>query len=159
VGEIIFRALARLHLRIFPPAKLSIYTDGGWKKGMGSWAFIVVSDTRILHESWGRVRKTGSNRMEFQAAIEALKWLPKGTQATIHSDSQVLVEGLTKKWKRWKADDFMKGPHPLFNRDQLVTLDQLLEDRKVEWKWVRAHSGHFANERCDELCVQARQRR
>ena len=148
-----YRTFLRL---ISKPASYDIYTDGAYKRGIGSWAFVVMNGSQVLHESSGKFSKSGSSRMEFHAAIEALRWLPIGSRATIHSDSRMLVEGLTKKWAKWKGSGWMKKDRPLFNSDQLAIIDQLLENRSIEWKWVRAHSGIEANERSDELCVLAR---
>lgn len=128
------------------PSPLHIYTDGSHKEKWGSWAFVVVRNHKIINESSGRVRKTNSHRMEFQAAIEALTYLSVGSTAILHSDSKVLI-------------DCFNPPHerPAVNADQLEQLDALLLDRNITWKWVKAHSGIKYNERCDELCILARQ--
>jgi len=127
-------------------SQLQIYTDGSHKEKWGSWAFVVVRNHKIIHESSGRVRKTNSHRMEFQAVIEALAYLQKGSQACLYSDSKVLIDCFNTPLKR-----------PAVNADQLERLDALLVDRKVTWIWVKAHSGNSYNERCDDLCIQARQ--
>jgi ribonuclease HI len=136
-----------------------IYTDGAYKKGLGSWAFVAMVGTKVIKESSGKFQRSGSSRMEFHAAIEALRWLPPGARATIHSDSRMLVEGLTKKWPKWRESGWMKKDRPLFNADQLKIIDELLLSRVIHWKWVRAHSGIEANERCDQLCVLERMAR
>ena len=35
-------------------------------------------------------------------------------------------------------------------------LDALTAARRVEWAWIKGHSGHAENERCDELAGRAR---
>lgn len=84
--------------------------------------------------------------MEFQAAIEALTYLKKGAYACLYSDSKVLIDCFNPPQAR-----------PAVNADQLEQLDALLLDRKITWRWVKAHSGVRYNERCDELCILARQ--
>ncbi len=37
--------------------ELKIYTDGACKKGRGSWAFVVVENGKVIHESSGLVLK------------------------------------------------------------------------------------------------------
>lgn len=126
-------------------AELQIYTDGSQKGQWGSWAFVVTQRGRIIHEASGRVRKADNNRMEFQAAIEALSYLKAGAKACVHSDSRVLIEAVSSTDDRPKASE-----------TQLVILDALLATRQVDWKWIKAHSGNQFNERCDKLCIEAR---
>ena len=68
-------------------SNLEIFTDGSHKGRWGSWAFVVVRDNIVLIENSGRERKTNSHRMEFQAAIEALKHLPEQSVATIRTSA------------------------------------------------------------------------
>lgn len=126
-------------------SELIVYTDGSHKAKWGSWAFIIVRRNKIIYEAFGRSRKTNSHRMEFQAAIEALKYIKLGEKVTLCTDSRVLIKS-SENLFQLKA----------VNEDQLFELSQLCKDRRVSWKWVKAHAGHIFNERCDELCRQAR---
>jgi len=126
-------------------SQIHIYTDGSHKEKWGSWAFVFVQNNKIIHEASGRVSKTNSNRMEFQAAIEALRFLNSGAKAVIFSDSRILIKAMNSVKDRPEA-----------NEDQLFILDELIADRQVSWIWVKAHSGVSFNERCDELCILAR---
>lgn len=130
---------------------IEIYTDGGFKRGWGSWAFVTVQNQAIIQEKCNRVRKTDSLRMEYQAAIEALQSLPSGAQATIFSDCRILLDNL-KHFARWESLQWQRVPHG----DLLKVLYKELQNKQIEWKWVRAHSGHSFNERCDFLCRRAR---
>ncbi len=125
--------------------QLEIYTDGSHKGRWGSWAFVIVCDNKVLNENSGRERNTNSHRMEFQAAIEALKNLPSLSVVTIRTDSRELIKMFTKPRKR-----------PAANADQIQLLDSLLLKHKISWKWIKAHSGEPHNERCDSLCITAR---
>jgi ribonuclease HI len=82
--------------------------------------------------------------MKFQATIEALQQLPKKSTITLFSDSRILVDAATKKER------------PTRFKEQLEQLDVLSKKHTINWKWVKAHSGIRHNERCDELCIQAR---
>ena len=138
-----FRLKSRLNFNFFKP--LEIFTDGSHKGRWGSWAFILVRGKKVIFEASGRERKTNSHRMEFQAAIEALKYLPKGTKALLHTDSRVLLETVSGENKRAPV-----------NADQVKELLELTMKHKISWCWVKAHAGQIYNERCDQLCVQAR---
>lgn len=125
--------------------EIQIYTDGSQKGQWGSWAFVVTQRGRIIHEASGREKKADNNRMEFQAAIEALTYLKTGAKARIYSDSRVLIKAVQSKKDR-----------PQIVEDQLTHLDELMASRRINWKWVKAHSGNQFNERCDKLCIEAR---
>lgn len=126
-------------------SNLEIFTDGSHKGRWGSWAYVVVCGNKVLQENSGRERKTNSHRMEFQAAIEALKNLPAHTVATIRTDSRELIKTFT-----------IPRARPAANADQIQILDLLLLKHKISWKWIKAHSGELHNERCDSLCIAAR---
>ena len=83
--------------------------------------------------------------MEFQAAIEALKFLNPNSRVVVYTDSRVLLSAVTAPLKR-----------PTVNPDQVEILHDLLDKNEVTWKWVKGHSGNKYNEICDELCRQAR---
>lgn len=134
-----------------------VYTDGSLKRGIGAWAFVVVEDGVVIHEASGRVRRTDSNRMEFHAAVEALRWLPVSSEVMLYSDSRILIETLNQWRPVWKASGWTRPrDREIPHLDLLRELDALSESRSVTWKWVRAHSGIEHNERCDQLCIQAR---
>ena len=84
--------------------------------------------------------------------IEALRVLKEPCSVKAHVDSQYLKNGITgwiKGWKRngWKTAD----KKSVKNRELWETLDDLAQKHRIEWIWVRGHSGHPENERCDEL--------
>ncbi len=136
--------------------EFEIYTDGSFKKGYGSWAYVVTQKGEALREASGRAKKTDSNRMEFQAVIESLKTLTTGTTVTIFTDSRVLIENVPL-FSEWKSQNWVKkNNRPIPNVDLLKNLHELIQQHHVTWQWVKAHSGQKHNERCDELCILAR---
>ncbi len=125
-------------------ATFQVYTDGSEKNGWGSWAFVITKNNIVIHEASGRERQASSNQMEFQAALNALKFLPKNSRAEVYTDSRILIQAMQKK----------KQPKAFLAQ----TTEILSLDRKITWHWVKAHSGVRFNERCDELCILARER-
>ena len=91
------------------------------------------------------VKDTTCNRMELQAAIEALRSLSPKSRAALYSDSRVLIDALNLEGKQ---------PHP--DLDLIKTLEELKDQHEISWNWVRGHSGNLLNERCDQLCSAAR---
>ncbi|SVD44279.1 uncharacterized protein METZ01_LOCUS397133, partial [marine metagenome] len=86
--------------------EVSIYTDGAClgNPGPGGWAAIIYNDT-VRTEIAGRDDNTTNNRMEILAAIKGLEAAPEAFNITVYSDSQYLVNTMTKNWKRQKNID------------------------------------------------------
>ena len=91
----------------------------------------------------GRDDRTTNNRMEMLAAIKGLEQTPPGSQIVLHSDSQYLVNTMTRNFRR------------NVNQDLWARLDALAAERKVAWTWVRGHAGLELNEVADKLAVKA----
>ncbi|MGE5343484.1 MAG: ribonuclease HI [Candidatus Omnitrophota bacterium] len=134
--------------------KVIIYTDGGCLNNPGPGGYGAV----LLHgekrkELSGGFRKTTNNRMELTACIEALKALKYPCSVMLHSDSQYVVNGITKGWaERWKKKGWMRGQNaPAENCDLWDKLLELCKIHDVEFVWVRGHAGNIENERCDQL--------
>lgn len=123
---------------------LKIYTDGGCKKGVGSWAYLILQNEKLTVEKSDRTKCYDSNIMELQAAIEALSVISEKSKITLYSDSRILVDAMKTR----------TGP-PVFKKqlEELISFD---EKHIIQWKWVKAHNGNEFNERCDELCILAR---
>ncbi|WP_413574810.1 ribonuclease H family protein [Bdellovibrio sp. HCB290] len=135
---------------------LEIYTDGSFKHGKGAWAYVVTRRGVIVCEDFAGQKKTSSNRMEFQAAIEALKALPENSRGRLYTDSRVMLEAL-EKCERWASNGWVKNQgQPIPEVDLIQELYAQQQRHKIEWRWIKAHSGIEFNERCDELCIRAR---
>lgn len=133
-----------------------VYTDGSHKNQWGSWAYVVIENNQVIYEASGPCRNTDSLRMEIQAAIEALQYLHQCKTFEIHTDCRILIENLAH-FSTWKSQGWQKkNLAPIPNVDLYQKLDDLLEGKQIQWKWVRAHSMNPYNERCDQLCREAR---
>jgi ribonuclease HI len=98
--------------------------------------------------------QTTNNRMEMQAAIAGLQYLQASEQKeaiTLYTDSEYLINCVTKWVKGWKAREWKKADgKPVLNQDLLVILDRL-NSRQIKWQHVRGHAGNVGNERCDAI--------
>jgi ribonuclease HI len=137
--------------------KVTVYSDGGAEPnpGPGGWGAILEYGQK-RRELSGYALAATNNRMELQAAIEALRALKEPCEVALYTDSEYLKNGITlwvPTWKRsgWKA----KTKKPVKNVDLWKALDALASQHKVSWHWVRGHSGHAQNERCDQLATNA----
>lgn len=138
------------------------YTDGGCRgnPGPGGWAFMVINAASgAALERCGGERETTNNRMEYLAAIQALRSLRKpGLSVLIHSDSNLLIQSASEWIKGWKARGWRKKDGELKNVDLLKEIDALMQIHRVQWQWVKGHAGNPGNERVDQLTNDAMDR-
>lgn len=143
-----------------------VFSDGACRgnPGPGAWAYVIQdSNSSLIHEEANFSENTTNNKMELLGAIEGLQYVldqfPFSVSQTVYlvSDSKYVVDGITKwvsGWKRkgWKKAD-NKTPE---NVDLWRRFDQLVEHfEKIHFKWVKGHSGHPQNERCDQLANES----
>lgn len=134
-----------------------IFTDGGCypNPGPGAWAAIVRAPGCRGVELSGFDPQTTNNRMEMIGALAALEHLSSKSRVLITSDSQYLIKGATQWVPAWKRRGWRtKNGSAVLNRDLWEYLDALSHEHLVKWQWVRGHSGHPENERCDQLATE-----
>jgi len=130
-----------------------IYTDGACKgnPGPGGWGAVLEFDGKE-REIYGGERATTNNRMELTAVIEALSALKRPCHVILHTDSQYVQKGITEWINGWKARGWRTAAKaPVKNVDLWKKLDEATGPHRIEWVWVRGHSGHDGNERADAL--------
>ena len=133
-----------------------IFTDGACSgnPGPGGWGALICNGENE-NELTGGAAETTNNRMELQAAIEALKSLPDGSVVRLTTDSVYVKDGITGWIKNWKARGWKTAAKkPVKNVDLWQELDSEAQRHSVEWHWVKGHAGHAGNERADELARQ-----
>ena len=144
--------------------KVRAWTDGScstYHCRSGGWAFHVRFEDRIL-EGVGAERGTTVNAMELMALIKLLERLkPHPTPLEIRSDSQYVVDAMTKHVFNWISCGFISAlGQPIKNEYLIRQAYALLEahrvQRPVALLWIRGHNGDGGNERCDELAGAAR---
>ena len=133
--------------------QVTIYTDGACKgnPGPGGWGAWLVSGEHEK-ELWGGEAQTTNNRMELTAVIEALAALKARSDVTLHLDSQYVRQGITSWIHQWKSRGWITADRkPVKNVDLWQRLDTLAQAHRIDWRWVRGHSGDPGNERADAL--------
>ena len=136
-----------------PDKIVHIFTDGACKgnPGPGGWG-AVLKYGKSVKEIKGFARDTTNNIMELTAVIEALKSLTRPCDIIITTDSNYVKDGITEWIHQWKKKGWKTaGKKPVKNKDLWQELEEATHRHKIEWKWVRGHSGHPENERADEL--------
>ena len=136
---------------------VDIFTDGACSgnPGAGGWGSILRYGA-VEKEICGGSADTTNNRMELTAVIEALRLLKEPCEATIYTDSQYVVNGITKGWAAgWKRNGWRKADKkPALNPELWDELLSLVGMHHVTFVWLRGHAGHAENERCDRLAVE-----
>ena len=136
---------------------VDIYSDGACSgnPGPGGWGAILRYGKYERQMSGGE-KQTTNNRMELLAIISALKALNEPCKVFIHSDSKYVIDAVVQGWaKKWKANGWMRNKKDrALNVDLWEQLLELLDKHEVEFEWIKGHSGHPENEKCDQLAVQ-----
>lgn len=133
--------------------KVEIFTDGACKgnPGAGGWGVLFVAGAREK-ELFGGELNTTNNRMELKAVIEALNTLTRPCEVVLHTDSQYVLKGITEWIEGWKTRGWKTAARaPVKNVDLWQALDAAQAKHRIQWRWVRGHSGHDGNEWADML--------
>lgn len=136
---------------------VQIYTDGGCEgnPGPGGWAAVLEGNGHRKELS-GAAPATTNNRMELQAAIEALRALKEPCVVELFTDSEYVRQGITAWLPAWKVRGWRTtDKKPVKNADLWRALDEAARRHRITWHWVRGHTGHPQNELCDRLAAAA----
>ncbi len=131
-----------------------IYSDGGCSPnpGPGGWASVLLFPDQIPQELVGSEPNTTNNRMELQAALEALQSLPQPHQITLYTDSQYLQQGITEWLPMWQKRNWQTvNKNAVQNQDLWQSLAVQQARHQIIWRWTKGHAGDKWNERVDKL--------
>ena len=137
--------------------QIEVHTDGAClgNPGPGGWAAL-LRWREVERELSGGEADTTNNRRELMAAIAAREALREPCDVILTTDSQYVRQGILDwlaNWIRrgWKTS----GGDPVKNRDLWERLQAASAPHKIDWRWVKGHSGHPENERVDVLARTA----
>ena len=134
---------------------IKIYTDGAARGNPGPGGYgVVLLSGQHKKELSGGFRYTTNNRMELLAVIQGLRAIKKNElPVTIYSDSQYVVNAISKGWlNTWIKTNF-KGSKK--NPDLWKIFYDLSKQFQVKMLWVKGHADNPWNNRCDELATAA----
>lgn len=134
-----------------------IYSDGACKgnPGPGGWGAVIQYGKHEKEISGGEPDTT-NNRMEMQAAINALSLLIEPCKVTLFTDSKYVIDGITKWVEGWKRNGWKSASKkPVRNSDLWHKLIAACGEHDIEWQWVKGHDGNPGNERADILASDA----
>jgi ribonuclease HI len=136
---------------------VEIFTDGACSGNPGPGGFgAVLRFGQKIKEISGCERATTNNRMELTAVIEALRSLKRPCHLRITTDSNYVLKGMTQWLPGWIRRNWINSQKkPVLNRDLWEELYTLSQAHTIDWIWIKGHSGHPMNERCDHLAREA----
>jgi ribonuclease HI len=129
---------------------VEMFTDGACKgnPGPGGWGVVIRSGTREKDLSGGEAMST-NNRMELMAAIKGLEALTRPCRVYVR-------DGITRWIHGWRKNGWRTAAKkPVKNAELWQELVEAAAPHRVEWHWVKGHSGHKENDRADALACDA----
>ncbi len=137
---------------------INVYSDGACRgnPGPGGWGTLLKYNGNEK-ELYGADEDTTNNRMELMGAIQGLEAIKESCHVILTTDSTYVKNGITEWLPNWKARNWKTAAKkPVKNQDLWMRLDEACQrHHSIEWQWVKGHSGHEENERCDQLANKA----
>jgi ribonuclease HI len=130
--------------------QITLYSDGSslGNPGPGGYGGI-LSFKEVEKEYSGGEPHTTNNRMELRAVIEGLKLLKEPCSVKVVSDSSYVVNAINNWLSGWVKKKFKN----VKNIDLWQEYLEVSKPHHIDATWVKGHSGHPHNERCDTLAV------
>lgn len=153
--------------------EFTIYTDGGtknngYKNSIGSWAFLILFEDKIIAKDSGVELETTNQRMELLSAIKAIeraltiskdiidfKNVPK-YYYNIYSDSAYLVNCFSNRWfVKWETNGWQNSKKEIVkNIDLWQQLLPYFKSKSFNFSKVKGHADDYYNNYVDEMTQQ-----
>ncbi|MFD8912454.1 ribonuclease H [Streptomyces sp. NPDC059575] len=136
--------------------------DGASKgnPGPAGWAWVVSDDDERTPARWesGALGRTTNNVAELTALERLLTAVAPDVPLEIRMDSQYAMKAVTTWLPGWKRNGWKTSAgKPVANQELVVRIDELLDGRSVEFRYVPAHQvdGDPLNDFADRAASQA----
>ena len=134
-----------------------MFTDGACRgnPGPGGWG-VALSYQQKFKTLQGYASDTTNNRMELTAVIEGLRALKRPCDIQVTTDSKYVLQGVNEWMANWKRNGWKTvARKPVKNVDLWQQLDDEVQRHRIDWLWVKGHSGVEGNDLADQLANQA----
>lgn len=133
--------------------KVVMYTDGACRGNPGPGGWGVILSYRDQNKTLsGYEPQTTNNRMELTAAIEGLRALSRTCDIELNTDSKYVLQGISEWIESWKTNGWKTAAKkPVKNVDLWQLLDEQVKKHRINWHWVKGHTGIEGNEKADQL--------
>lgn len=133
--------------------KLYVYTDGSYRDGIYSGAFLAYKGTKCIFKDSGIGTKAASMHNvagELSAVMRATVWLSRSNhRGVIVYDYEGIEKWLDGSW-RCKNE---------YTKQYRNFMKRYVKDGTVEFKWVKGHNGDLGNAQADKLAKEALNKR
>ncbi|WP_422667179.1 ribonuclease HI [Buchnera aphidicola] len=136
---------------------IKIFTDGSCLGNPGPGGYGII----LQYQSYEKKMSTGfiyttNNRMELMGVIVGLESLKKPCIVDITTDSKYVQKGITSWILLWKKQNWKTSKKkPVKNVDLWIRLYTIIQYHTINWFWIKAHTGHIENEKCDQMARQS----
>lgn len=132
---------------------LEVFTDGSCIGNPGPGGYCTIIKYKYNEKIFSNgYYLTTNNRMEIMSAITALEYINKKYFLVINTDSQYLKQGITNWIYYWKKNNWKTSHNKTVkNIDLWIRLYELMKHYKINWNWIKSHSGNLQNDRCDKF--------
>ena len=129
--------------------KVYVYTDGSYRDGIYSGAFLVFRGLTCIYQDSGCGMKAASMHNiagELSAVMHAARWLKRNNyKATIIYDYTGIKHWAMREWKAKNE----------FTRAYQKFIYPYLEQMYITFRWVKGHDGDIGNTMADNLARKA----
>ncbi|GAA1767894.1 MAG TPA: ribonuclease HI family protein [Tetrasphaera sp.] len=121
--------------------------------GPAGWGWF-IDDATWASGGWPRAT---NNIGELMAVLDLLRQTAGADdELVIWCDSTYVINSITKWMPGWKRKGWVKADgKPVLNLELMQDLDAAMAGRRVQFKWVKGHTGHELNEAADRLATAA----
>jgi ribonuclease HI len=132
---------------------VTLHTNGACRGNPGNGGYAALlqykDKSKIIS---GGVTNTTNNRMELTAVVEGLKALNAPCQVVIHSDSRLVVQGISVWMHGWAQQGWRKsdGDAPA-HMDLWKQLYEFSMTHSVSAVWMKRHSGDSSNTNVNQI--------
>ncbi len=142
--------------------KINLYSDGSClgNPGRGGYGIILEYNGKSKEMNQGYTLTT-NNRMEILGVIVGLQALKEKCHVEIYTDSQYVINAIKKAWlANWQKNGWKTAnKKDVKNKDLWEILYKELQKHSINFNWIKGHSGHPMNERCDALAKEAAEKK
>ena len=135
--------------------QVTIYSDGSYKPAIdygGYGTLMECNGHRAL--LYGGSPSDSNNRMEITGVLAGLRCLNRPCVVTVISDSKYVIDAINGYIWNWVSNDWMTSQKkPVANRDLWEEMLQHIQIHRIHGVWIKGHTGHPENERCDRLAT------